>query len=87
MRKSALVLLCCLSVPAWADGISQNQALKRAKDFCGDEFCGISPSHHPSWQVNFVKGEWRARVVDDTPQSQQWGFVFEVAADILHLPA
>ncbi|HXB51874.1 MAG TPA: hypothetical protein VNU69_03865 [Rhizomicrobium sp.] len=79
MRKPGLVLLCFLSVPAWADGISQDQALKRAKDSCGDEFCGISPSHHPHWQVTFVNGEWRAQVMDDTPQSQQCGFVFEVA--------
>jgi hypothetical protein len=78
MRKAGLVLLCFLGTPAWANGISQAQALQRAKQFCGDEFCGIAPSRHPHWEVAFVHGAWRARVMDDSLQSQQCGFVFEV---------
>jgi hypothetical protein len=78
MRKAGLVLLCFLSTPAWANGISQAQALQRAKQFCGDDFCGIAPSRHPHWEVVFVHGAWRARVMDDSLQSRQCGFVFEV---------
>jgi len=78
MCRYGLVLLCFLSTSAWAAGISQDQALQRAKQFCGAEFCGIDPSRHPHWAVAFVDGAWRARVMDNSRESQQCGFVFEV---------